>query len=106
MYNNPELLHRDNIVIPHDITAENNNVQFYPNPVNDVLNISSIKNFVSGSKIELYDITGRLVFSSQINLESNNITTSLKEVKQGLYLCMIKNGEEIVSSSKISVIKQ
>jgi len=77
----------------------------YPNPVNDVINITATENFTSDSRIELYDVTGRLVYSSLIDTESNNAAISLKEVKQGLYLCVIKNGNEIISSSKISVIK-
>ena len=103
---NPELVHRNNIVIPQIITAENNNIQSFPNPANDLLNITSTDNFTLDSKIELYDITGRLVYSSFVGIETNTATISLKDVKQGLYLCVIKNGEEIISSSKISVLKQ
>jgi len=86
--------------------ALNDNVQWYPNPANDILNIASTETFVSGSTIELYDITGRMVLSSTIVTESNIANINLKEIKQGLYLCVIKNGEEITSSSKISVVKQ
>jgi hypothetical protein len=41
-----------------------------------------------------------------MNSLTNNTSISLKEIKQGLYLCVIKNGEEIISSSKISIIKK
>jgi len=102
---NPESVHRNNIVIPHEISTQTD-VQFYPNPANDMLNIIAPDNFTLNSKIELYDITGRMVYSSAIKTESNATSISLKEVKQGLYLCVIKNGEEIISSSKISVVKQ
>ena len=102
---NPELVHRNNIIMPLDIKVLDN-VQFYPNPANEVLNISKADNFVQGSSIELYDVTGRMVYSTAINTESTNVSISLKEVKQGLYLCVIKDGEETISSSKISVIKQ
>jgi len=101
----PTLLNKQEIVLPIKLKT-NENIQWYPNPANDVINILSTENFVSGSKIEIYDITGRLIFSSLINSESNSAIISLKEVEQGLYLCVIKNGEEIISSSKISIIKQ
>lgn len=101
---NPESAHRNNIVIQRDIIIENN-IQFYPNPANDVLYITAPDKFALGSKIELFDITGRMVYSSSINTESNSASISLKEVKQGLYLCVIKKGEEIISSSKLSVVK-
>ncbi len=101
----PEPVHRNNIVIPHDIKVQDN-IQFYPNPANDVLNISTVENFVSDSKIELYDITGRMVYSSAIVTESNSTSISLKYVNQGLYLCVIKSNKEIISSFKISVVKQ
>jgi len=84
----------------------NDDIQWYPNPATEILNVASVETFVSGSKIELFDITGRMVLSTTIGTESNIATISLKDVKQGLYLCVIKNGEEIISSSKISVIKQ
>ncbi len=102
---NPEFVHRNNIIMPLDIKVQDN-VQFYPNPANDVLNISTVENFVSGSKIELYDITGRMVYSTAIVTESNSTSISLKEVNQGLYLCVIKSNKEIISSFKISVVKQ
>ncbi len=92
-----------------DILAKlsiNDNIQWYPNPAIDILNIASLETFATGSKIELYDITGRMVLSTVIDSESNILTISLKELKQGLYLCVIKKGEEILSSSKISIIKQ
>ncbi len=101
----PTKLIKQDVILPLKITT-NDNIQFYPNPANDILNILSTESFVLGSKIELFDITGRMIYSSTINSESNNTSISLKEVKQGLYLCLIKKGEEILSSSKISVIKQ
>ncbi len=101
----PTKLVKQDIILPIKITA-NNQIQFYPNPANDVLNISSTESFVSGSKIELFDITGRMIYTVSISSESNTTSISLKEVKQGLYFCVIKNGEEIISSSKISIVKQ
>lgn len=101
----PTMLNKQEIVLPIKLKA-NENIQWYPNPANDILNIASVETFVAASIIELYDFTGRMVFSSTIGSESNIATISLKEIKQGLYLCVIKNGEEILSSSKISVIKQ
>ncbi len=102
----PELMHRDNIIIPLKTAPDKENIQYYPNPASDVLTVVSTGNFAPNSKIELYDITGRLVFGAAINSESSNTSISLKDIKQGLYLCVIKNGEKIISSSKISVIKQ
>jgi hypothetical protein len=101
----PTTRNKQDFDIPAKLTL-NDNVQWYPNPANDILNIASVETFVTGSKIELYDITGRMVLSSTIGTESNIANVNLKEIKQGLYLCVIKNGEEIISSSKISVLKQ
>jgi parallel beta-helix repeat protein len=103
---NPESAQRKNIEIQHGITPESENIQYFPNPANDVLNITSVYDFTSDSKIELYDITGRLVYSSSIGIETNNVTISLKDVKQGLYLCIIKNSKEVISSFKVSIVKQ
>jgi hypothetical protein len=101
----PTTRNKQDFDIPAKLSL-NDNIQWYPNPVTDILNIASVETFVTGSKIELYDITGRMVLSTTIGTESNIATISLKDVKQGLYLCVIKNGEEIISSSKISILKQ
>jgi hypothetical protein len=101
----PILLSKKDVMMPIR-TSLNDNIQFFPNPANDMLTVSSTDNFTLDSKIELYDITGRLVYSSFIGIETNTVTINLKEVKQGLYLCVIKNSKEIISSFKISVVKQ
>lgn len=101
----PTTLNKQDFYIPLKFSL-NDNIQWYPNPANDILNIASVETFIAGSKIELYDITGRMVLSYTIGTESNIANVNLKEIKQGLYLCVIKNGEEIIASSKISVVKQ
>ena len=99
-------MNKDNILLPFSIKMANN-VQYYPNPVNDVLTISLTDAiFEAGIQITLYNLTGKLVAEKIISTEENSTMLNLKGVDQGLYLCVIKNNKEIITSFKISVVRQ
>jgi hypothetical protein len=103
----PEQMHRDNIVIPLRINSATDHVQLYPNPASDDLNVLSLNEpFAPGTTIELFDFVGKKAITAFVSEETDRITISLKDLKQGIYLCVIKTGVEIISTSKISVIKQ
>jgi beta-glucanase (GH16 family) len=68
--------------------AENmlNDLKVYPNPTTTEINISSKLNL---DKIELYDITGKLIISKIKNLK----TLDVNDLKSGFYLLKIYSGE-------------
>src|SRR6185437_12562234 len=45
-------------------TESNNDVSIYPNPSNEIINISSQKNIQS---INIYNMLGQLIYNNQIN---------------------------------------
>jgi hypothetical protein len=58
-------------------------LKLYPNPVNDILNITVSKKTI-GKSFAIYDNQGRLVLSGKINAE--NTTIELSGLSGGLYL--------------------
>ena len=58
-------------------------LKLYPNPVNDILNITESKKTI-GKSYAIYDNQGRLVLSGKINAE--NTTIELSGLSGGLYL--------------------
>lgn len=73
-------------------------VRIYPNPVDDVLHIDLEKK--SGAKInlEIWNISGQIVFKEPIQKQN---TINISEFPAGLYLYRIMNENSLVSSGKI-----
>ncbi|WP_430399506.1 M36 family metallopeptidase [Flavobacterium sp.] len=87
----------DNFVVegvPNPLSLEDNNIQnlvFYPNPTNDILNIKSDIS-LQNSKITLYDITGR-VLSNKINIDfidDKSIIINVSNLADGNYFFTIE----------------
>jgi endonuclease I len=74
-------------------------LSIYPNPAS---NIISIKGVELGSKVEIYDTIGRKVLSSQIDVNNNNNTIHVSELK-GIYVVNVISQEK--RTTKIIVIK-
>ena len=72
----------------------------YPNPANDVLNIS----FSSPSPvaIQLFDMTGRNIKS--ISTTIDHISMNVSDLNNGMYFCTI-TGKDFTSTRKILINK-
>ncbi len=64
------------------IMSENASLHFFPNPANDEL---SVQTSSAISKIELYDVQGKLLKTISSGSTKNNLTISLNEMKNGIY---------------------
>ena len=68
------------------------NVQVYPNPVVDVLNIKLLSNENQSGRIEILSIEGKAVYTENINANTNVYQINTSSLPKGLYLCKINNG--------------
>lgn len=80
----------DNVSIVEDPTAsvtdlEKFNFSFYPNPVNDILNLSAATNIDS---IEIYSFLGQLVDKRELNL--SNAEINISNLNNGIYFIKTK----------------
>ncbi|HOZ30487.1 MAG TPA: immunoglobulin domain-containing protein [Bacteroidales bacterium] len=68
-----------------------NDIQLYPNPTSDLINLSSETNYING--IEIYNIYGELVLKEVIN--NMEISLNVSSFAKGLYLlkCKYNNDE-------------
>ncbi|MGG7036123.1 MAG: M43 family zinc metalloprotease [Flavobacterium sp.] len=74
-----------------------NNVNYYPNPVKDVLSITNTDNI---EKVEIYNITGQLLLSQ--NFQDTNIKVDLSQLVKGVYIATVYvNG----GKSSIKILK-
>lgn len=76
----------DNVVSTEDQTYEQN-VIVYPNPTNDLLTIDAIN--TSFSKIEIFNLEGRIVLSSDFSQGETNVRLSLASLNPGYYVVKI-----------------
>jgi len=70
----------------------------YPNPANDILNISISENNTS---IALFDIVGKTV--SEMELVNGNNTLNIENLNPGVYIYSIKRNGNVIETKKLVV---
>lgn len=96
VYSDPDefYLALDNVkVFETDLATESavkSSLKFYPNPVKDILTITDAKNF---SSVEVYDISGKKVFSN--TQKSSKLELNLSQLKAGVYVVKTNSEGEV-----------
>ena len=72
-------------------------VSLYPNPSNELINISFDEDQLS--KLELYDITGKLLFKKELN--TNTYALNIANYPSGTYLVKVFNQNNVSVNKKI-----
>lgn len=83
--------------------TQEENIQLFPNPFNDVLNIQYNGKSLQEMQIELSDITGkRILLKSFYDVRSgDNISLNLSSLKKGIYVSRISTGNRIIAQQKL-----
>lgn len=77
-------------------------VKVYPNPANNILNLSLSTDI--GTKVEIYDVTGKLVLAS--NIDGKFTKLNIENLNDGMYIYKIIGKEkEVVTTGKVNVVK-
>ena len=74
-------------------------IYVYPNPADNELNILFNSLPKGRTTIEFHDVAGRLMFVQEIN--STNARIDISSLPQGVYMCRIVNGENIIARDRI-----
>jgi hypothetical protein len=75
------------------------NVNVYPNPAKNVLNISSTENI---SNVKMMNVFGQIIFSNNVN--GNNTVINTSDYAEGVYYIQMQTEKGIVTKN-ISIIK-
>ena len=67
-------------------------INLYPNPVNDILNISSSDNIKS---LEIKDLLGRIVYSS-LDINSKSMSLNTSNFRNNVYLLSLIINDKLV----------
>lgn len=92
-----------NITSSSDVSSVN--VNLYPNPTLGAININLIANMQTNVKVEIYDMTGRMVVDDFViaNVGSNLISETIEQMPAGAYLLKVSTSDQVVLKN---IIKQ
>ncbi|SNR31081.1 Por secretion system C-terminal sorting domain-containing protein [Lutibacter agarilyticus] len=70
----------------------------FPNPFNDIMNIN-IEKITNATRLKIYNSTGHLI--TEKNIENNSVKVATNNLSSGVYLLVLFNKQEIISTQKI-----
>jgi len=93
----------DSCSINLNVSELSNGVQtnIYPNPSSGIFTMQVLGSSAPIQAIEIYNHVGELVYTVEPN--SPNITIDFSQKSKGLYFCIIKNSNRVISTRKIVV---
>jgi trimeric autotransporter adhesin len=71
-------------------------VQLYPNPITDDLNINFGKDLTPGALVTIYDVLGNVVYYKKINERASELKIDMNECAKGMYFLSIKSGDLVM----------
>jgi len=74
-------------------------MQVYPNPVSDILNLKIVKISIKNMQFKLYDLSGKLVKSESI--KSSETQINLQNYQSSTYLLQVLNEAKVLKVFKI-----
>ncbi len=76
----------------------NSKLDIYPNPTSGIFTISSSK-VIPGAKVDVYELSGKLVYSERVKSQTLNI--DLSDKPKGVYLVKVSYGEKLISTKRL-----
>lgn len=77
----------------------------YPNPANDELHIATHMEAGQTGQLAVYDVTGKLMLSKELNGNTTNVEISTAGLSEGIYLYKLSVNNTEVKSGKLSIIR-
>ena len=86
----PDVMWTENI---KRVETDGSYLNIYPNPVTNTAYIEFIDNTGGNSKIEVFDISGKLVTDISLNMVAGGIEMDVQQLQNGIYFVTITNPE-------------
>jgi hypothetical protein len=74
----------------------------YPNPIINNKTVTIQANINGVSELQVVDLTGKLIFNTQVNFKNNTTEINLDGISNGTYLIKLKNQDKLLTK-KISI---
>ncbi len=79
-------------------------VKVFPNPADNDLSLAFNANqSFNNAEIQLFDFTGKLVYSEKVNTTDGLIKLNVSEFTSGLYLCQLNADGTLIASDKVII---
>ncbi|MCF8429828.1 MAG: T9SS type A sorting domain-containing protein [Bacteroidia bacterium] len=95
-----------NLIVIQDALLGVNEIEnllsIYPNPTSGLITISSTQTIAN---IEVFDVTGKLVYNQQNNNHQTNLEINLSALSNGIYFINAQNNFGGISKSKLVISK-
>jgi len=85
----------------NDFNLNNKTIKVFPNPTSDLIAIQVGDLVTTDLKIDLYDVTGRLIKSNQINAGQTITYFDVQDIYNGTYIVKISEGNNSISKTII-----
>src|SRR5690606_11686394 len=80
------------------------NLSVYPNPVTNILNISADLVSIADATVELYDVTGKLVYkNAELFYNTNSATIDISTLQPGVYMLKLQTDNTVQT---VKIIKK
>ena len=73
----------------------------FPNPAQKIVNIRSINPFIKNTTLIITDISGKIIYNSNVPLNNKEITINLERFSKGIYFVKLTNDREINAVKKL-----
>jgi len=92
--------------IPEKRDIKTNNLSIYPNPARNIITITNPE-FDPGMSysVSIYNVTGRMVISQQINDQSETFTIDISSCPPGIYIAVLYQEGRMLETGKFIVVK-
>jgi hypothetical protein len=84
-----------------DISEDHLNIEIFPNPTMDILNIKLNKEIEEGLIIKIYSITGQELTTSALYKNTDTVSLNLNSLSSGIYIIKFEFDDGLIISRKI-----
>ena len=79
-------------------------ISVYPQPAKDNLNIDIKLSNHDENRLDLYDIQGKVLLSTVVNQNSDNVSLDVSELNSGIYFVKVQSKNNL-HTKKVQIIK-
>jgi hypothetical protein len=108
-YSNNVRFEAEEIVsVKDDLNSDNDQLQLFPNPSSDIVNVRIIEKYKSLSALRMFDVAGRMVH--EVDLNNGKISPGLVQfdisgMSEGLYICIFYYEDGMNEIKKFEIMR-
>jgi hypothetical protein len=98
-------VYKDSTVGLNEAERKEQETKVFPNPAKNEITIMFEKESVTNTTIEVFDLFGNIMLNENIIPKNKQVTISVNQLGQGVYLYKIQNSKGIIASDRLVIIR-